>query len=132
MEISQPDRRRAWILLSELFIDTDHRTEDLRALGRALSNLGTSPDEMERILREEVAPVCGRWMLYSSPVGPWPAFDEDDLVTNINQYVQTPWHGRRPLLAPFTLWLLAGVRGDWRAVKLAMQTYRSASAHNGT
>jgi hypothetical protein len=124
-KMAVPVREQVWTLLSDLFVDTSLQERDLRTLGRALRETGASPDETERVLRTEVAPVCGRWMLYGAAVGAWPAFDEVDLKRNIEHYIQTPWYRRRPLLAPLTWWYLFGVRRDWQVVRDEMQNHSS-------
>ena len=118
-------REQVWTLLSDLFVDTSLQEKDLRAIGRALRETGASPDETERVLRTEVAPVCGRGMLYGGAVGPWPAFDAVELKRDIERYIQTPWYRRRPLLAPLTWWYLLGVRRDWQVVRDEMQNHSS-------
>lgn len=124
-------RERIWVLLSELFVDTELKAEDLQALGQSLREVGEPPSEVERVLRSEVAPVCGRWMLFAAPVGPWPGFDEADLKKQIEAYLQAPWYRCRPMLAPLAWWLLSGVRRDWQVAKFAMQGGKWPAARNG-
>jgi hypothetical protein len=125
-KMAVPVREQVWTLLSDLFVDTTLQERDLRTLGRLLREAGARPDETERVLRTEVAPVCGRWMLYGGgAVGPWPAFDAVELKRDIELYIQTPWYRRRPLLAPLTLWYLLGVRRDWQVVRDEMQKHSS-------
>jgi len=111
-------RESVWRLLSDLFVDTTHTDDDLRRLGVALKKTGFSVTDVERILRREVAPVCGRWLTYPGAIGPWPQFDRQDVEARIRAYVQRPWY-KGPLFgAP--LWLFPGVRREWSVVKSAM------------
>jgi hypothetical protein len=111
-------------LLSDLFVDTAHADDELRRLGVALKQTGFGPDEVERILRREVAPVCGRWMTDPGAIGPWPQFDRQLVEARIRAYVQRPWY-KGPLFgAP--LWLFPGVRREWAVVKRAMNDAEQA------
>ena len=107
-------RQRVWFLLSDLFVDTEWSAEDLRAIGTALKHTGFSANEVEAILRTEVAPVCGRWMRWPS-IGPWPAFDPDWVNESIEKYLR-----RQPIFR-LGLWGLPGARRDWRVVRNAME-----------
>ena len=112
-------RESVWWLLSDLFVDTTHTEDELRRLGVALRKTGFGADEVERILRREVAPVCGRWMTHSGAMGPWPQFDRQAIEARIRAYVQRPWY-KGPLFgAP--LWVFPGVWREWSVVKRAMQ-----------
>jgi len=108
-------RRRVWLLLSDLFVDTEWSDEELRAIGAALKQTGFSANEVEAILRGEVAPVCGRWMRWPS-IGPWPAFDSDWVNESVEKYLH------RPPFFRLGLWGLPGVRRDWKVVRDAMES----------
>jgi hypothetical protein len=110
-------RESVWLLLSELFVDTQHTQQDLLDIGRSLRETGFSVDEVETILRREVAPVCGRWMTYPGAVGPWPMFDAQDLKTRIEDNLRKPWY-RPPF---FRTALMPGVRREWAIVRNAMR-----------
>lgn len=75
-------RRPVWIALSDLFLDTD------TSLSRSwrVEILAESPysiDELEKILADEVYPVC-RWNLIN-PAGEWADFDLKRLEQSILQ-----------------------------------------------
>ena len=123
--MAEPVREKIWLLLSDLFVDREHQGYELRAIGCALRETGVSLTETERILRTEVAPVCGEWMICPGAIGPWPTFDEVDLKGHIEDYIQTPWYRRRPLLAPLSWWRLFGVRRDWQIVRKEVQSQPS-------
>lgn len=111
-------RGTVWVLLSELFVDTQHTKEDLHVLGGSLQETGYSVEEIESILRREVAPVCGRWMLHPGAVGPWPMFDRQDLSERIGAHRQKPWY--RPPLLDTGLLLMPGIKREWKVVRNAM------------
>jgi hypothetical protein len=74
------ERRRVWLALSDMFLDTD------TALSRAwrVSELARSPyslAELEDILVHEVYPVCGANL--RSVAGEWAGFDADWLEQRI-------------------------------------------------
>jgi hypothetical protein len=125
-------RERVWMLLSELFIDTELSAHDLRRLGQHLLGTGVAADQAEAILRSEVAPVCGRWMLYGATVGPWPAFDECDLKRRIERHIRSPWRRFQSVVAVFYWWRLSAVRRDWQLVRDEMNVKSAGAAHNGT
>jgi hypothetical protein len=62
-----------WCALSRLFLDTDLRPQDYASIARPLRDSGYSPDELYRILRDEVArafapnlvSVAGEWTGWS-------------------------------------------------------------------
>ena len=112
-------REAVWILLSELFADEEHTEKDILALGRSLQETGFSVDEVETILRREVAPVCGRWMTYPGAIGPWPKFDAQELKEQIEKHRCKPWY--KPPFFSTGLMFIPGVKRGWGAVKSAMR-----------
>ena len=117
-------RERVWVLLSELFVDTEHTPEDLLAIAGSLQGTGFSVDEVETILRREVAPVCGRWMLWPGAIGPWPMFDEQELKERIKERLRKPWY--KPPLFHTGLMFMAGVKREWEVVRDAICSQRDA------
>ena len=113
----RPRNEDIWLLLSELFVDTEHTVDDLVALAKALKQTGCPVNEIERILKHEVAPVCGRWMRYPT-IGPWPMFDKEALLISIRKHIERPWY--RPVLIKNGLWGLDHVKQDWEIVKSAI------------
>ena len=131
MNLEAPVREHVWMLLSELFVDTELSLQDCRRLGHALAGTGVAADQAESILRSEVAPVCGRWMLHGPTVGPWPGFDEADLKCRIESRAKSPRRRFRSVVAAFNWWRLSGVRRDWQLVRDAMQGNGGGAAQNG-
>jgi len=117
-------REAVWILLSGLFVDTKNTAKDLLALGRALQKTGFSVEEIETILRREVAPVCGQWIVYPGAIGPWPMFDEQDLQKRIEEHLRKPWY--KPPLFNAGLMLMPGVKREWKIVRNAVRSQRDA------
>lgn len=107
------DRQAVWMLLSALFVDTEH-VGDLPAVGRSLRSRGLSVKDVETILRREMAPVCGRWMLYPGAVGPWPMFDEQALKQQIEEFLRRPWYKRFVFMMP------PRIECEWQIVRHAM------------
>ena len=112
-------KEKVWLLLSDLFVDTDLPERELREIGAALKRTGFSADEVEKMLRKEVAPVCARWMRYPGAIGPWPAFDPEELKLRIRTYLNRPWY-RAPLMGG-GLFGLPGVKRSWRIVRDTME-----------
>jgi hypothetical protein len=118
--MTTPSREAAWMLLSALFVDTQNTPEDLRDLGRSLQATGFTVDDVEAILRREVAPVCGEWMRHPGAIGPWPMFEEQELKERIEAHLRKssckpPWLRRPGLLLP------SGVRREWKLVRDGMR-----------
>jgi len=112
-------REAVWILLSELFVDTAHTKKDLLAMGKSLRETGFSVEEVETILRREVAPVCGQWMLYPGAIGPWPMVEAQALKEKIEERLRKPWY-KRPLFTT-GLMLMPGVKREWEILRNAMR-----------
>jgi hypothetical protein len=117
-EAFPPERDEAWHALSELFVDTEHSTAELEALGRRLRSLGIHAATLENILREEVAPVAGLWMRWPT-VGPWPSFDRDHLAMKIRAHIARPWFA--PPFGARTLASYPGIAEDWGVVRGALE-----------
>jgi hypothetical protein len=107
------NREKAWFLLSDLYVDTEYTEDQLVRLAKALAVLGFSLRELTYILKNEVGPVAGSWMCYPGTIGPWPAFDEEDLKNGIIENLKRPWYRkqRRCLLA------ILATRKNWITVK---------------
>jgi len=117
-----PRREEIWHALSELFVDTEHSTAELEALGRRLRTLGSDTTTLETILREEVAPVAGSWMRWPT-VGPWPGFDREHLAAKIRAHIARPWFA--PPYGTRTLASYPGIAEDWSVVRGAFDEPRS-------
>ena len=100
------NREKAWLLLSDLYVDTEYTEAQLVRLAKALAVLGFSLRELTYILKKEVGPVAGSWMCRPGTIGPWPAFDEEDLKKGIIENLKRPWYKkqRRCLLGILATW----------------------------
>ena len=112
-------KEKVWLLLSDLFVDTDHPKRYLQEIGVALKRTGFSANEVEKILRKEVAPICARWMRYPGAIGPWPMFDPEHLKQRIRAHLDRPWY-KSPLIGT-GLFGLSGVKRSWEIVRDAME-----------
>ena len=74
----EPRRLAAWTALANLFLDTEHTDEIRRCLARDLRETGYSLDQLENILRREIAPVFGGNLL--SMAGEWALWDEEEVA----------------------------------------------------
>lgn len=75
-------RRPVWLAMSDMFLDTD--TSIFRASrAEVLSASGYAEAELDRILVEEVTPVCGATLM--SVAGEWAGFDPQWLEQAILQ-----------------------------------------------
>lgn len=75
-------QERVWVLLSDLFLDTDIAPM-IDGHARALAASPYEVSELERMLRDDVYPVC-IWNL-RSVAGNWTGFDADGLVRSIRE-----------------------------------------------
>lgn len=76
------ERKKVWIALSDLFLDTDTSIFHENIV-KALLASPYSIAEIEKIMLYEVYPVC-RWNLLSI-AGEWAGFDEKWLVEKIHE-----------------------------------------------
>ena len=111
-EIERAARRPVWEALSTLLLDTD--VSLLRAYRSNI--LAASPyslDEIERILLEEVFPVC-RWNLLGI-AGEWAGFDTEWLEERILQRRSRFWSFGR---------IQVRCSREWRATRVAVEHRR--------
>lgn len=80
--VSELERRRLWVALSYLFVDTEIDFEQLMSVAKDYS-----VDEVEFALFERVAPVCISNMLSPAP-SIWWHFDEEKLVAEIEMLIE--------------------------------------------
>lgn len=117
-----PARRRAWLAIADLFLDTELDERDLARIARELRDTGLSLDALERAYEQEVAPACWR-NLTAVPGGEWAGFAPDALFDAIEA---------KRLRAPAPTWWQQWrirrwtrlTREDWGQVKLLVQADR--------
>ena len=83
-------KRPVWLVLSELWLDTELQPEDLNRIAGVLRHSGYASKDLEQIYKFEVAPVVWRNMFPFYPgVGEWAGFDpdwlEESILTNIGR-----------------------------------------------
>jgi hypothetical protein len=126
VEFDLAARRPVWAALSNLFLDTDVsllREENARVLAASRYSI----EELQRILVNEVYPVC-RTNLVAWPGGEWVGFDEAWLEERI---VSRPQSRAQSLK-----WLNLGrltVYGswEWRCLKKRISELRSRATVDG-
>ena len=115
-------RRPVWEALAGMFLDTDVSLDRDSRVAR----LAASPypiDELERILIDEVYPVCGRNLRVVA--GVWSGFDPKWLEHEIRR--RRAWPLR--LLAPFHLGRFTMPRFDeWQATRAGVHASRTREA----
>jgi hypothetical protein len=97
------EKQRAWLIMADLFLDTDYNDAELGLMARRLSELPFSPDELDALYRKDVSPICS-WNLYQV-AGEWAGFDEEWLIAEIEKPKN-----------PFNLARLFGAPTDWPIV----------------
>ena len=71
------ERMPVWTALSTLFLDTEQTDADIASIARCLRDSPYDPDELERILREEVSPAFSANLL--SVAGEWAGWSDEDV-----------------------------------------------------
>ncbi|KVT37140.1 hypothetical protein WL19_30810 [Burkholderia ubonensis] len=96
-------KRRApvWQALAELFVGRELQDHDYKWVAGILQSSGYSLDELEHILREEVAPVYRHNI--SALVMPYEmdGWTLDEVTTDIRAYLAHPRNGLQKLLKRF-------------------------------
>ncbi len=76
------DREKVWIVLSNLFLDTDVTIYYAHIVEQCAKS-PFSLNELEAILKSEVAPVCADNLM--TVAGVWEGFDEEWLIASIRK-----------------------------------------------
>ena len=114
------DRRRPiWVVISDLFLDTELDEDQLREIARVLKSSGYTPEELDWIYWREVGPAVGGNAL--SMVGIWNGFDEESLVNAILAR-QRSWRRRFPSVTGYLG--CRAVRNKWDRVKTLFKQQR--------
>ncbi len=88
MTVSRED---VWLLLSELWLDTQLDELGLRRIAEPLLSSGLSSAELQEIMLYEVAPVV--WLNHWSVAGVWDGFDPQWLFAGCrNNQRRGRWH----------------------------------------
>ncbi len=110
-------RKRVWIALSNLFLDTDVSllTE---STAQELASSPYSLDDLEEILTTEIYPVC-KYNLWNL-AGEWAGFDEDWLVERVSKkrgHLSRLWNSFFARIGTVT-------SSDWKQVKARVRIIR--------
>ncbi len=91
-------KKMVWVALADVFLDTDvSLTYDAISKQCALSCF--SIEELEHMLKNEVAPICCDNLMCVA--GQWAGFDEEWLITNITDKINT----KTPVLTKLWQWV---------------------------
>jgi hypothetical protein len=112
-------RRKAWLYLSDLWLDTEI---DKRFLASALAKLSYSVEELDEICTLEVAPQL--YLNLESIAGEWAGFDQEWLEHRITRCLSSKdwrekaWNRRSRTMR------LAG--GDWSEIRAMIKQIRES------
>ncbi|WEW59600.1 hypothetical protein PRK78_005074 [Emydomyces testavorans] len=112
--------RRACVILSTLFLDTEITATTINDMARSLRPLQIPAGQLEQMLRNDVFPVL--YPNLASTAGVWNAFDETDLINRVaNGRAQGSTFPKS--LGTSVAWLVLGgsVSGPWKQVKEKLQ-----------
>ena len=112
------NRKPVWDALSDLFLDTDISLSRIWRT-HVLAASPYSVDDLERILADEIYPVCKYNLL--SVAGEWAGFDQQWLEETILRRMASRWrffHSKSPGRLP------EWVKSEWRSAKEAILTTR--------
>ncbi|MEM6448092.1 MAG: hypothetical protein AAF704_16230 [Cyanobacteria bacterium P01_D01_bin.123] len=113
MALETHQRRKVWIVLSDLFLDTEHDDSHLHHIASVLASSGYTWEELDRILRFELAPFLG--VFPASAVGVWEGFDPDLVCENARKRLGRPsWVVRLSVLLRLQTWM---VESSWQRIK---------------
>lgn len=109
----QPERLAAWVLLSDLFLDTSFDDDYRRILAARLSELPFTVAELENILHQEVAPAFAFNLM--DIAGEWAGWSDED-VAKIVARSQRPRFARRWRNDLKARLAMPMVQGEWLKV----------------
>jgi hypothetical protein len=110
------EERQAYMILSELFLDTEHTPLKLHFLSRSLRGLGIPTATLQHMLRHDLFPILYPNLL--SITGEWAGFDEDWLLQKV-QDRRSGVGGWMKSIVDGVAWYLIGhiVQSLWDKVK---------------
>ena len=114
-----------WLVLSELWLDTELDERALRSIAKQLHHSGLSADQLQHIFQYEVAPQV--WANHWAVAGQWTGFDSHWLLAGCRRQQQGGrWHRCkcRLLYRPMTY----GCRAQWHQVLAYRAELASAGA----
>jgi hypothetical protein len=115
-------RERAWIVLSELFRDTETQSFEYDDIARTLLAEGLTSAQAEAILFGEVAPVFGKNLV--SVAGNWTGWSDEFVVREMHVHLARHQYSKWPRLFSLDGWLSAwlkhGLAQDWAQIQRRM------------
>lgn len=123
-----------WYVLSELYLDQAQDATDFEFIGRRLALSSLSITALEKVLFDQVHPVCC-WNLVSV-AGVWSGFDRQNLAELITAEIESTSQSRcREYWQRFkrvpVRYIKRWVADDWRQVKVFLVHHR-ARKHDWT
>ncbi|MGU3374325.1 DUF7079 family protein [Chryseobacterium sp. M5A1_1a] len=114
-EDSLEKRKKIWVALSELYLDTELQEFDFKYVATILFESPFTFKEIKRIDQYEVFPVLFSNLLI--PAGEWVGFHEQVLVENIMKWIET--RSKLDIFAVQCLYLIYGVtnRSYWKKIE---------------
>lgn len=113
-------RKPVWEALSTLFLDTDVSL-DRQYRSKILASSKFSLDELDKILKNEVYPVCA--INFIDPAGVWEGFNPDWLEEEILKKIS-----KKTLIPPFIPNLKIGydffIKSEWEETKKVILNIR--------
>ncbi len=120
--------QQAWVVLAELFRDTELDDAAMAHIARELKALGLDADTAQRMLFDDVMPVFGQNLL--SVAGNWTGWPANEVVESVHAWIakrERPdlvglWH-RSPWMNAWRRSTMGSlVQADWERVARLMST----------
>ncbi|WP_106917011.1 DUF7079 family protein [Chryseobacterium aurantiacum] len=114
-EESLESRKKVWIALSELYLDTELQESDFKYMAKIFLESPFTFEDIKTIDQDEVFPVLFSNLL--TPAGEWAGFNEPILVKNIMKWIET--RSKLDIFAVKCIYLFYGKinRSYWKKVE---------------
>ena len=124
-------RRPLWLVLSELWLDTELSAADLERIARAMADSGLTIEELRQVYLVEVAPVASANLL--TVAGEWAGFDEEWLCSRIARNLRdrprrTRFWARLPLTRRLMLY---ATEAHWKTLVELVRRFREDASTGG-
>jgi len=119
-------RKSLWLVLSDLWLDTEPTELTYQAIVREILNSGYSFETAEKIMAEEVAPVVYSNLLNIFPGGTWDGFDAEWLnkaiLQNLEKQENNPIYRAWARSSAGKFVMTTMVRDDWEKITKLYQS----------
>lgn len=112
-------RKPVWMTLSALWLDTELREEDLRAMAGVLRESGYSTTALYEVYLYEVAPAVYKNLL--SPAGAWAGFDPDWLCAEAERHARRRSAARERMVRLKKGVMTYATEKDWKRLLQLLQ-----------